>query len=354
MRRKVFAVFSVLLVLSLSLAGCGNKVTAEEIVAKVRETMDNTQDAHAVLTASINAQGIELSAKAEMWEKTPNKGRAVVLEASDARYVGTTMVSDGQQAWLYEPDRNLVTTGSLGEVDMPLPQEMLTSLQDVIQQVIDASDAELVGEETVAGRDAYKLTLSPKEGAEQTLLPGNGTATLWVDKEQWFVLKATYEAGTFGQGSMEVQSFELNPGLSDDLFTFQAPEGAKVIDVAAQQPEPMTLAEATVYPGFHVLIPDYVPEGATLISIFKSGESIILRYDHSAQVSFAIVQGPELASQPPLGEAQNVTIRGQSATIITDEAGGNTFLYWTENGITVTIAGHVGLDEATKVAESLH
>jgi outer membrane lipoprotein-sorting protein len=351
--KKVSVVFSVLLVLSLALAGCGQKITAEEIVAKVRETVDNTQDAHAVLTANVNAQGIELSAKAEMWEKMPNKGRAVVLEASDPKYVGTTMVSDGQQAWLYEPARNLVTTGSMGEVEMPLPQEMLTSLQDVIQQMLDNSSVELVGEETVAGRDAYKMSLSPKADSQQQLFPGNGMATLWVDKEEWFILKATYEAGTFGQGSMEVLSFELNPGLADDLFTFQAPEGTKVIDIAAQQPEPMTLVEAMQYPGFHVLIPEYVPEGATLISIFKSGESIILRYNHSTQVSFAIVQGPELASQPPLGESQNVTIRGQSATVVADAAGGNTFLYWTENGVTVTIAGHIGLDEAQKVAESL-
>jgi outer membrane lipoprotein-sorting protein len=353
MRQRILVVFSVFLILSLTLAGCGQKITAEEIVAKVQETVESTQDAHAVVTASVNAQGIEFSARAELWEKTPNKGRAVVIEASDPKYVGTTMVSDGQQAWLYEPARNLVTTGSTGEVEMPLPQELLTSLQDVIQHMLDNSNVELVGEEAVAGRDAYKLTLSAQEDSGQELFPGNGTATLWVDKEQWFILKATYEAGTFGQGTMEVQSFELNPGLADDLFTFQVPDGAKVIDIQSQQPEPMTLIEATQYPGFHVLIPEYVPEGATLVSIFKSGESIILRYDHSTQVSFAIVQGPELASQPPLGESQNVTVRGESATVITDEAGGNTFLYWTENGITVTVAGHIGLDEAIQVAESL-
>jgi outer membrane lipoprotein-sorting protein len=353
MRHRVPVVFSLFLVLSLALAGCGNKITAEEIVAKVQETVESTQDAHALVTASVNAQGIELSAKAELWEKSPNKGRAVVLEASEPKYIGTTMVSDGQQAWLYEPDRNLVTTGSMGDVEMPLPQELLTSLQDVVQQMLDASNVELVGEETVAGRAAYKLTLSPKEDSAEGLFPGNGTATLWVDKEQWFVLKATYEGGTFGQGTMEVQSFELNPGLADNLFTFEAPEGVRVIDIKAQQPEPMTLVEAMAYPGFHVLIPEYEPEGATLVSILKSGESIILRYNHSAQLSFAIVQGPELASQPPLGESQNVTIRGQSATVITDEASGSTFLYWTENGVTVTVAGHIGLDEAQKVAESL-
>ena len=54
-----------------------------------------------------------------------------------------------------------------------------------------------------------------------------------------------------------------------------------------------------------------------------------------------------------MGASQDITVRGQSATVISDEAVGNTFLYWTEDGVTVTIAGHIGLEEALQVAESL-
>ena len=87
--------------------------------------------------------------------------------------------------------------------------------------MLNATDVELVGEETVAGRDAYKLEANPKEGAEEQLFPGNGTATVWVDKDQWIVLKATYEAGAFGQGSMEIQS-EEGKGTT---FTVRIPVG---------------------------------------------------------------------------------------------------------------------------------
>jgi outer membrane lipoprotein-sorting protein len=344
---------SLLLALGLVLTGCGKRITAEEIITKVQETVANTTDAYAVVTANVDVQGIEISATAKIWEKSPNKLRAEVLETSDARFLGTIMVSDGQQAWLYEPARNVVQVGSTAEIEMPLPQEMLTELQEAIQQVLDASDAELAGEEVVAGRDAYNLTLSPREDATQSIFPGDGTATLWVDKEQWFVLKATYEASSLGTGTMEVQSFELNPGLEDGLFRFDVPEGATVIDVQAQEPQPLTLEEAQAQAGFPLLLPAYVPQDATLIEVYKTGESIILRYDHSTQVAFAVVQGPELAAPPPVGASQDITVRDQSATAIVDEAGGNTFLYWTENGVTVTVAGHIGLDEALRVAESL-
>ena len=350
---KRWVVFSLLLAAVLALAGCGRQMTAEEIVAKMQETVDSTQDAHAIVVAEVNAQGIELSAKAELWEQMPNKVRAEVLESSEPSLVGTILVSDGANGWFYEPARNLVTVGAVEELDTPLPQEILVGLQEVIQDVLNAADVELVGEETVAGREAYKLEANPKEGAEEQLFPGNGTATVWVDKDQWIVLKATYEASAFGQGSMEVQSFELNPGLSADIFAFEVPEGAHVVDVESQKAVPLTLDEAKAQAGFPLLVPGYVPQGTTLVDVFSVDEAFVLRYDHSPDVSFTVLQGPEQVGPPSLGQTQDITVRGYDATAITDEAGGNTFLYWTEDGITVTVAGRISLDEAIQVAESL-
>ena len=353
MSRKTLVLAALFLALGLMLAGCGNAITAEEVVAKMEETIENTDNAHAVIQAKVDAQGITMAVTAEIWEKMPNRVRAEVRDASEPRFADMVMVSDGQQAWLYEPATNRVTVGAAGEMDMPLPQEMLSSLQETIQEVLDASNVELVGDEAVAGRDAYKLALSPREDTGQEVFPGNGTATIWVDKEQWIVLKAVYEANAFGSGSMEVQSFELNPGVSDDLFDFQVPEGATVVDAEAQKPEPMTLDEAIAQADFPLMAPDYVPGNSTLIEVFRAGELFVLRYNHSTEISFTVVQGPELAGPPPLGQSQDTMVRGQSATIVSDTAGGNTFLYWTENGVTVTVAGHISVDEALKVAESL-
>jgi outer membrane lipoprotein-sorting protein len=370
MRRTVWVVFSLLLALSLALAGCGQKITAEEIVARVRETVETTEDAHAVISADLDAQGIQMSVTAEVWEKAPNKVRIEVLEASQPDLVGMAVVSDGEQGWAYNPERNRVMVGPVADIETPIPQEMLVELQEMIQRVLDASNVELVGEETLGDRDTYKLALSPREDEPQPLFPGGGTATLWVDKEQWFVLKATYEGGTFGQGTMQVRQFELNAGLADDLFHFDIPEGAEITDVEAQQPVPLSLDEARAQASFPLLVPGYVPEDATLVEVFRVGGSFVLRYDHSPQVSFAIVQGDEIDDLLPLGEMspdaapyatvagtmQDVEVRGyQGMAITTGTEGeeGNTLLSWTENGVTVTVGGRISLDEALKVAESL-
>ena len=354
MKTRKWIVPSLLLVLAILLAGCGKRITAEEIIDKMQETVDSTQDAHALVTAEVNVQGIDLSVRAELWEKTPDKFRAEVLEASQASLVGTTLVQDGANGWFYEPARNLVTVGAVEDLDTPLPQQVLVGLQEIIQQVLNAADVELLGEETIAGRQAYKLEASPKEDSATRVFPGNGTATVWVDKDQWIVLKATYVASAFGQGTLEVQSFELNPGLSGELFAFEVPEGATVVDVEAQEPVPLTLDEAREQAGFPLLVPAYVPADATLIEVFRvDDQSFVLRYDHSPDVSFTVFQGPEEVGPPSLGQTQNLTVRGQEATAITDETGGNTFLYWAEGDITVTVAGRISLDEALKVAESL-
>lgn len=353
MKRTQWTVLGLVLIASLVLAGCGNKPTAEEIVAKMEETVENTVDAHGIVTAYVNAQGIEMSATAEVWEKAPDLVRAEVLEASQPDLVGTLLVKDAQQGWFYEPAKNRVSTGEVESLDTPLPEEMISEMRHVIQAVLDISNVELSGEEAVAGREAYKLTLTPKEDVGQELFPGGGTATLWVDKEQWIPLKAIYEGGMFGQGTVEVLSFELNPGLSDDLFAFTPPEGAEVVRHEKQEAVSLTLDEARALAGFPLLVPEYVPGDATLIEVVQVDSAFGLVYDHSPQVSFSIIQGTELIRPLPAGSAQNITVRGQAGTAITDETIGATFLYWTDGEIVFSLAGRISLDEALKVAESL-
>jgi hypothetical protein len=56
--------------------------------------------------------------------------------------------------------------------------------------------------------------------------------------------------------------------------------------------------------------------------------------------------------EAPTGQKTEVTVRGQTANLIADSLGNN-FLTWVEDGVTITIAGHISQDEILKVAESL-
>lgn len=351
MKKRWFILLSALVVISLLLAGCQNQPTVEEIVAKMREVEASADDAHGIVEARINASGEKEDSVVEIWEKRPNKTRVEVLESSDPEFAGAIIVADGHQVSMYFPAENRVVTGEVASDEPAGPREMIQFMEEIIQKMLDTSEIKLMGEEDVSGTATYKLELTPKEG-EESILPAASTATVWVDQERWVVLQAHFISDVVGEAWMSVRSFELNTGLADDLFEFEVPEGAEVVSVESREPVPLTLDEAKARADF-LLLPTYVPEGVTLINVFSVDGAIVLHYDHST-TSFTIMQGSApTAEQIPIGETTEVTVRGQAATLITEEVLGTSFLTWEENGVTITIAGRISQEEILQVAESL-
>jgi outer membrane lipoprotein-sorting protein len=350
-RRWLFAL-GMLVGISLLLVGCGGEPTSEEIVAKLREVEASTDAAHAELEINIDAQGRSEYLKIEVWEKKPNKFRAEVLDASDAEVSGGLTVADGDQVWIYQPSKNEVLVGEVGPDEPSSPRDAIRFVDEIVQRALDTSQIELAGEEDVAGKATYKLVLTPTQD-EEAILPPGSTATLWVDQESWVVLQAHLQGEILGEGRMTVLSFELNPeDLADSLFQFEIPEGAQVVDIEDKRPTPVTLDEARSQAGFALLAPGYVPAGVTLIDVLTMDEAVILHYDHS-DTSFTIIQGwSHTDGEVPLGQKSEVAVRGGTADLITDGLG-NSFLIWTENDVTIAIAGHISQEEVLKVAESL-
>jgi len=351
MNKRWFIGLSILVAISLLLGGCQKQPTAEEIVAKMREVEASTEDAHAVLEISVRGQEMDEELVIEVWEKKPDKFRAEVLEASDSEFVGAINVTDGHQVWMYQPSQNEVLVGKVGPGEPSSPRDIIQFIDEMIQRILDTSEVKLVGEEDVAGVATYKLEITPREDGE-AILPMGGKATLWVEQERWIVLQAHFSGEILGEGWMRVRSFELNTGLADDRFQFEIPKGAKVTSAEDKRPKHLTLDEARAQADFTLLVPTYVPEDATLIDVLTVDGAFILHYDHST-TSFTVIQGlPEGAREAPPGQKTEVTVRGQTANLITDGLGNN-LLTWMEDGVAITIAGRISQDEILKVAESL-
>jgi len=332
----------------LVMGGCAEKLTAEDIVAKMQEVVSSTNDAHAVVEVTVNVQGESLQMVVEVWGKLPNKVRAEVLETNRDEFVGAVTVTDGQAAWFYSPAENKAVVTDVSDLSADV-QTIIQDMEGVIQQVLDNGEVELLGEEEIAGAKTYKLSLEEQEKR----LPLEGTATLWVDKKQWIVLKAHFIAPNVGEGTMQVRSFELNPGLDDEIFTFEVPEGAEVVNAGDEKEQHMTLDEAEAQASFDLLTPDYLPDGATLVDVIKVKGAFVLLYDlEGANLTVAQSQGELAEGLPGIGKA--VTVRGAQATLVTNEAIGASFVAWQENGINFAIAGRIGGEESIKIAESLH
>jgi len=352
MSKRWLVGLSVLVMLSLLLGACQSQPSVDEIVARMKEVEASTDDAHGVVEVSIHALGMDQEMVVEVWEKRPSKTRADMLESSMPEYEGSIVVSDGEQVFVYLPEENTLVVEEIGPGEPSSPRYAIEMMEKVIQYVADTSEARLVGEEEIAGVSTYKLEFTPKEG-DESFLPVGTTATLWVDQERWVVLQAHLIGDAVGEGWMRVRSFEVNTGLGDEIFVFEVPDGVEVEAAGDREPVYLTLDEARAEAEF-LLVPDYVPGGATLVEVFKVRDAYVLYYDHQTDISFTIVQGPAFSPEDmPLGKTSEVTVRGQAGTLVTNEVSGNILLTWEEGEVTITIAGQLSAEEILRVAESL-
>jgi len=337
-------------IILLMLLGCGPKesITAGEIISKVRETWEGAVDIHAIWELTLDVGVIQDQFVVEVWRKQPGKLRAKVLEAASIEFRGMTLVSDGTQAWLYNASRHEVTVGEPEAIKLPLVQDVIESIDGLIRTV-DAGQVKLLGTEKISTGETYKLEMP---------YPDGGQALLWISKEYWVPLRVEYAGQTLGEGTLVARSLELNTGLSDGIFLFEVPADAQHATRNTQhatgaKSQALTLDEARARAGFPLLVPAYLPQGVTLTDVFQLDEAIAFYYN--GFIPFTIVQSRSeaIAQVPQTGPAQKVALRGTEATLIADETQGGIFLAWAENGVSVSIAGAISVEEALKVAESL-
>jgi outer membrane lipoprotein-sorting protein len=375
MRRT--AIFVLLLLGSLLLGACTERLpTAEEIVDRMEAARAATDDAHA--TVAIDFTSAEQSGRlvVEGWMQRTDvtdaagepisRVRAEVREASEPEMVGSIVVSDGETFWLYSPSQNTVVTGNaedMGKEGPASPTGATAALQDLVQQGLDAVDLEVLGSEQVAGKDTWKVKVTPKsETTAQLQLDGIIEGTMWVDEELALPLKLAIDASDLGGGTVEVQSIELNTGLSADLFTFTPPAGAEIVDAAelAEQmaPRAATVEEARTSVSFQLLEPTYLPAGLALVEVRVIGtDTAILNYAGGEQ-SLSLVQSnagaPGDERPAPTGSSvETVTVRGVEGTLIRGADGQGSLLRWEEAGIKYVIAGTISGEEALQTAEGL-
>lgn len=332
-------------IILLMLLGCGpeESITAGEIMGKVRETWEGAADIHATWELTLDMGVIQDQLVVEMWRKQPDKLRAEVLEAASVEFRGMTLVSDGAQAWLYNFSRREVTAGEPEAIKLPLVQDVIESIDELIRTA-DARQVKLLGREKINTGETYKLEMP---------YPDGGRALIWISREYWVPLKVEYTSHTLGKGTLAARSLELNTGLSDSIFLFEVPADAQVTRTDGEKSQALTLDEARARAGFPLLVPAYLPQGVTLTSVFQLGEAIALYYNGFTPFTIVQSRSEAIAQVPQTGTAQKVALRGTEATLIADETQGGIFLAWAEDGVNVSIAGAISVEEALKVAESL-
>jgi hypothetical protein len=98
------------------------------------------------------------------------------------------------------------------------------------------SNAEIVGEETIAGRRAHVIVVRPK-GESCTAdtrfgkLGRDNVTRIWVDVETIITLRSDFYEGTRLLSSYVVREFEIDPAFAPATFTYQPSAGVQVVEV---------------------------------------------------------------------------------------------------------------------------
>ncbi len=375
MSNRLSLVFA--LIGALLLAACGTQpITADEIITRMEAARDTTQDLHATVAIDFTTPDQSGSMLIEAWLKQTGQVdaeghplaaiRAEVREASEAALVGALVVSDGETFWAYSPAEQKAITGTASEMKDRAPSDPVgatQTIQEVLQQGLDAVDLEVLGEEPIAGKNTWKVKVTPKaETTEELQLDSLISATMWVDSALAIPLKLDVDAADFGKGTIEVRSIELNTGLGDEIFSFTPPAGTEIVqaaDVIDQiGPRPATIEEARTAVSFNLLSPSSLPAGLALVDLRIIGTSTVVRNYVGGGLTVSLVQSNERSGderQPPVGSSvQQIVVRGQPATLITggpDQPG--SLLRWVEDGVRYTIAGTLSGEQAIAIAEGL-
>ncbi|MGI5910974.1 MAG: LolA family protein [Syntrophomonadaceae bacterium] len=184
---------------------------------------------------------------------------------------GTLTVNNGQQKWQVLPHKKEVVLLPL----IPDPTQNTFDLRDEVKRAKEYPH-KVVGSEIISGRQTAKLEISP---------PGGLSYHMWIDKETNLPVQLQTAMQKALQTTYTFVSFEPNVEFDPKTFTFQIPEGYKIIENDPGQIV-TTIEEAARISGFTPLLPQQAPD-----RIFAYKERIILDYADTI-ITETIAQGP--------------------------------------------------------------
>ncbi|MGI5338695.1 LolA family protein [Streptomyces sp. CA-181903] len=163
----------------------------------------------------------------------PDKQRVSIVERA-AEY---SLVRNGQQVWAYDSGSNTAyhATAPKGAAGAGKEHKLPDGLADASPQELarktlaaaqGTTDVAVDGTAKVAGRDAYRLTLTPKQ-SESTI----GSVRIAVDAKNGVPLKFTVTPKGGGKAAVDVAFTKVSfDRPSASTFSFTPPKGAKVTE----------------------------------------------------------------------------------------------------------------------------
>jgi outer membrane lipoprotein-sorting protein len=347
MKKQIAAVLMVLA--AVLFTGCVEEMTADQIAFQMKAKQESIKDFSATIVITSSFGGETTTMQALMMTKQPDKSR--IEYSGPAELAGRVMVTNGSTMWRYDPAKNRVTKMELQEAECG-PFDM--DYTEIIRSLLNETNLSYEGIESVNGRSAYVLNITPRDETE--LVQDITSTRAWIDCEKWMLLgMEIYDMDGNLAVKSEYRDTTFNTGIPDSEFIFEVPEDAVVVEESFEDrmPREMTLEDARDNLSFDLKTPSYLPDGCEFDHVVVFGEyRVSLMYTNGSELLHISEWVSDAVDhiEPEISDPEVVSING------TDGEFGHVFdintLRWDADGIEYSLSGTITKEEMLRVAES--
>ncbi len=348
--------------------------------------INQAQTLHGIYHITFDAQNFSGVIESEQWNSGTDKSRQLIRSSTIAQYIqGETTVINGSHIWQYDPSHHVVYTGTLSDSAANNSSSLISGLTTgqnfsflpLLKLVLGRGTGTLQATPlTIDGHTVDDIHVVSNVSSSDTSANGSSSDTpggapgissalnyngeVYLDKSSQLPVQLNLSLGGIGRIILNLPTFEINPELDNNLFTFQTPADAKEQPWQASNANnlggttQLTFVQAQQEAGYHLLsVPAdqsaYELEEVSALGI--PGQSVYeLRYT-KGNLTFLVIEGKPLANLPAPADSQHLHVREHDATIL--QQGDWQALTWTEQSKGITIYGNVSRDDLLALAQIL-
>jgi len=207
------AVMAVLFAAALINTTGAHAIDANDIRKRVEKTVSSLK---AVSCSFEQTQVMQATGRSRVIE-------GVVRQKNDPyrlrlEYPAQTIVVDGENVWHYIPRNKQVTVQEFMRDERTFPTP-----HDILMRYLDRGKAVYAGDEIVAGRQCWKLTVDGGDTEEDV--------AVWIDRKLAFPIKSQHVTASGDTVTYILRDVVLNGSLNDEIFEYTVPDGVELIDL---------------------------------------------------------------------------------------------------------------------------
>ena len=339
--------------IAILLVGCrsAEQYSPEQVMEKAIESEAEEIPYYGEMTMKIEDDEDIFELKSKEWRKGNKSLEEVVAEGEKV-----ITLKEDTTITMYDETENTVMETEFEE-DSELNLSSKEQLENMLENVEETHTFEKRDDEKIAGRDTMHIVAEKKQGEKSIF----GTQEIWIDKENWRVLK-TIDETEDSYSVMEYTKFEIEPDMSDDVFTLDLPDDVEIDSFDDDLEEEITLEEAQEKLGDDILYikedDEFILDEVTYQDLFDEDDEAFLielsyEKDHLPYMDISITETDD--EEEELDDvSEPVDIRGVEGSYTDlDDAH---IISWTEDGYDYSIFfinPNLSLDEMTEQIEKM-